>query len=149
MLGPSTAFAEFIDNGRVDDIELQALCKDGSIIDVSLSAVHYRDSDGGAGYSDAIWRDISARKRAEREIAKRDRKLTTLYLLGEQMPLSKALAPIMHNVAYCLYETLDAKSMIGVQSWSGKKTISPSRPALAYRAMYRRRALYYRTRVTG
>lgn len=103
------AFSEFHDTGRVDDIELQAQCKDGSIIDVSLSAVHYRDSDGGAGYSDAIWRDISARKRAEREIAKRDRKLTTLYLLGEQMLLSKALAPMMHNLAYCLYETLDAK----------------------------------------
>lgn len=106
------AFAEFIDKGRVDDIELQAFCKDGSIIDISLSAVHYRDPDGGAGYSDAIWRDISARRRAEREIAKRDRKLTTLYLLGEQMLLSKALNPIMHNVAYCLYETLDAKSVI-------------------------------------
>ncbi len=106
------AFAEFIDKGRVDDIELQALCKDGSIIDISLSAVHYRDPDGGAGYSDAIWRDISARRRAEREIAKRDRKLTTLYLLGEQMLLSKALNPIMHNVAYCLHETLDAKSVI-------------------------------------
>ena len=106
------AFAEFVDKGRVDDIELQALCKDGSIIDVSLSAVHYRDPDGGAGYSDAIWRDISARKRAEREIAKRDRKLTTLYLLGEQMLLSKALHPIMHNVAYCLHQTLDAKSVM-------------------------------------
>jgi PAS domain S-box-containing protein len=106
------AFSEFHANGRVDDVELQALCKDGSIIDVSLSAVHYCDPDGGAGYSDAIWRDISARKRAEREISKRDRKLTTLYLLGEQMLLSKALHPMMHNVAYCLYETLDAKCVV-------------------------------------
>jgi len=106
------AFRKFLADGRVDDIELQVLKKNGHPIDVSLSAVHYKDSGSNAEYSDAIWRDITARKNAERAVANRDRKLTTLYLLGEQMLLSKALHPMMHNVAYCLYETLDAKCVL-------------------------------------
>jgi len=108
----AAAFRKFLADGRVDDVELQVVNKNGQAIDVSLSAVHYKDPDSDAEYSDAIWRDITARKDAERAVAKRDRKLTTLYLLGEQMLLSKALHPMMHNVAYCLYETLDANCVL-------------------------------------
>lgn len=106
------AFRKFLADGRVDDIELRVSKRNGQAIDVSLSAVHYKDPDSNAEYSDAIWRDITARKIAEIAVANRDRKLTTLYLLGEQMLLSKALHPMMHNVAYCLYETLDAKYVL-------------------------------------
>jgi len=37
--------------------------------------------------------------------AKRDKQLTTLYLLGEQMLLDENLTVLMHHVAYSLFET--------------------------------------------
>jgi PAS domain S-box-containing protein len=103
------AFEDFLAMGRSDDVELQVVCKDGSLIDVSLSATQYRDSDGQFLFSDVILRDIRERKRAEEQVLRRDRQLTTLHLLGEQMLLSTELYPLMHNIAFCLYESLAVK----------------------------------------
>ncbi len=106
------AFENFLANGRVDDVELQVACKDGTLIDVSLSATAFRDPAGNITYSDAVWRDITRRKEAEAKIDKRTRQLTTLYLLGEQMLLSKELGPLMHNTAFCVFDTLPVKRVV-------------------------------------
>ncbi|MEE4145956.1 MAG: PAS domain S-box protein, partial [Halieaceae bacterium] len=56
-------FRHFLADGQVHDVELQVLCRDGSVLDVSLSAVQYQDLDGRKQYSDATWRDITQRKK--------------------------------------------------------------------------------------
>ena len=58
------AFQTFVSIGEVHDVELQVLCRDGSILDVSLSATAVRDAAGKVVRSRSVWRDITARKRA-------------------------------------------------------------------------------------
>lgn len=103
------AFQEFLSTGRSDDVELKVVCKDGSLMEVSLSATKYCDPDGNFLFSDVILRDIGQRKRAEEQVMKRDRQLITLHLLGEQMLLSTEVYPLMHNIAFCIYESLEVK----------------------------------------
>jgi PAS domain S-box-containing protein len=106
------AFREMMANGQINDVELQALCKDGRVIDVSVSAVQYRDAQGHIRYSDATWRDISQRKLADAQASKREMQLTTLYLLGEQLLLKNNLSALMHNVAYSLFQTLSVRCVL-------------------------------------
>lgn len=58
-------FRKFVKTGKVHDEELQLQRKDGSIIDVLLSATAYKDQDGKHIYSRSVWHDISERKEAE------------------------------------------------------------------------------------
>lgn len=63
------AFLSLIAVEEVHDVELQVIRKDGSVLDVSLSASAVRDAAGKIVRSRSVWRDITARKRAEREHA--------------------------------------------------------------------------------
>ncbi len=62
------AFAEFQRNGKIDDLELEVLRKDGSVVDVSLHVTAIRDASGAIVRSRSIWRDISRRKRDESKL---------------------------------------------------------------------------------
>lgn len=62
------AYAEFLRTGELRDVELRVRCKDGHLIDVSLSSSAIRNADGTIVRSRSIWRDISRRKRAEEEL---------------------------------------------------------------------------------
>jgi PAS domain S-box-containing protein len=62
------AFRTFLSTGEVRDVELKVRRKDGSILDVSLSASAIRDEDGNVVRSRSIWRDITERKRVERAL---------------------------------------------------------------------------------
>jgi PAS domain S-box-containing protein len=106
------AFQEFLATGRVEDVDLQVMCKDGSVIDISLSAVQYSDRAGTTQYSYATWRDITQRKRDEAQARKREKQLMTFYLMGEQMLLNTNLSVLMHNVAYSLYATLSVRCVL-------------------------------------
>lgn len=57
------AFAEFLQTGRIDDLELQVLRKDGAVIDISLHVSAIRNAAGAVVRSRSIWRDVSRRKR--------------------------------------------------------------------------------------
>ncbi|HLA28981.1 MAG TPA: PAS domain-containing sensor histidine kinase [Syntrophales bacterium] len=59
---------QFQATGEVRDVELKIMCKNGSIIDVSLNASAVRDKDGKIINSRSIWHDITERKRAEEKI---------------------------------------------------------------------------------
>ena len=56
------AFAAFQKTGRIDDLEIQVLRKDGGAIDVSLHVSAVRDAAGAIVRSRSLWRDISRRK---------------------------------------------------------------------------------------
>lgn len=59
---------EFFRTGRCVDIPYQFIAKDGRIVDVLLSATCERDAAGQVLRSMAVMQDITARKRAERQL---------------------------------------------------------------------------------
>jgi len=64
------AFERFATTGEVRDAELQLRAKNGSRIDVSVNVSAVRDQAGNVIYSRSVWRDISRRKQAEREMVR-------------------------------------------------------------------------------
>ena len=63
------ALAIFREHGEVHDVELQVVRSDGVLLDVSLSVTAIRDAAGAAIRSRSVWRDITARKRLDRDLA--------------------------------------------------------------------------------
>ena len=57
---------EFFRTGRCDNVQYQMVCKDGSVIDVLLSAVLRRDPSGLRQTSLAVITDITAMTQAKR-----------------------------------------------------------------------------------
>lgn len=68
----------FYQQGEIRDAERRVLRKDGSTIEVSLNASAVRDPQGRMLYSRSSWRDISERKRLNREL--RARELLRVFL---------------------------------------------------------------------
>ncbi|MBT6153486.1 MAG: PAS domain S-box protein [Planctomycetaceae bacterium] len=59
-------FRDFEETGTVRDAELQLICNDGGIIDVSLSLTAVRGENGNVVRSRSVWRDITSRRRSEK-----------------------------------------------------------------------------------
>ena len=64
------SFSEFIKKGRVDDLELELICKDGSYIPVLLSATAIKDEKGHFISSRATVYDIRKRKEVVNQLIK-------------------------------------------------------------------------------
>jgi len=64
------AMARMLANGKVVGFETQRMTKAGAVIDVELSAALFYDSDRQPAGSIVVYRDITARKRAEQELAR-------------------------------------------------------------------------------
>ena len=69
------AFESFVGTGEVHDAELQLKRQDGSKIEVSLNVSAVRDEQGKILHSRSIWRDITKRKQAEKEIQRLNEQL--------------------------------------------------------------------------
>ncbi|CAN5871334.1 hypothetical protein BH23PLA1_BH23PLA1_11230 [soil metagenome] len=78
------ASAEFLNTGRLDNVELRLRRRDGTTIDVSLSSSAVRDDSGRIVRSRSVWRDITARKRLEAELADSEARFRAL---AEQSPV--------------------------------------------------------------
>jgi PAS domain S-box-containing protein len=50
--------------GRVDHFETERVCKDGGIVDVSITVSPIRNRDGHITGASAVARDVTERKRA-------------------------------------------------------------------------------------
>lgn len=70
------ALAAFRSTGEVKDMEMRIRTKEGTAIDVSLSATSVRDNDGRIIESRSVWRNITERKRAEKDLLEKERLLT-------------------------------------------------------------------------
>lgn len=70
------ALTAFRSTGEVKDMEIRIRTKDGTPIDVSLSATAVRDNEGRIIESRSVWRNITERKRAEKELSEKERLLT-------------------------------------------------------------------------
>ena len=60
---------EFFRLGRCENVQYQMVCKDGSVIDVLLSAVLDSDPSGRGRMSRAVMTDVTTLKEAKRELA--------------------------------------------------------------------------------
>ena len=70
-----TTFESFVGTGEVHDAELELKRQDGSKIEVSLNVSAVRDEQGKILHSRSIWRDITQRKQAEKEIQRLNEEL--------------------------------------------------------------------------
>ncbi|MFH0860543.1 MAG: PAS domain S-box protein [Candidatus Altiarchaeota archaeon] len=66
-------------SGWVADYEVELRRRDGSVFTVSTSSHYYRDKDGKVLGVEGIFRDITARKKAERELAASEAKYRSLF----------------------------------------------------------------------
>lgn len=68
----------FFATGRCDEVPYQMVTSTGEIVDVLLSAILERDSTGQSVRSLAIIKDVTQRRRAERELAREHERLRNL-----------------------------------------------------------------------
>ena len=71
-------FPVFFATGSLDDVPFQFVAKDGSVVDVLLSATSERDANGAVVRSLSVLVDVTAQRRADRQLAERDRTMQTL-----------------------------------------------------------------------
>ncbi len=64
----STLLPLFMQTGRIEGKELQLRTKNGTVMDVLVNASAVRDDQGEILWSRSSWRDITERKKAEKEI---------------------------------------------------------------------------------
>ena len=68
----------FFATGACEDVPYQMIAKDGSLVDVLLSATSERDTAGSIIRSLSVLVDVTEQRRAVRELAERDRTMQTL-----------------------------------------------------------------------
>ncbi len=83
--------ASFVATGKVKHTEFLVVKKDGGTIEVSLDFAPVRDESGNVLYSNAVWRDITALKEAERELAREKEKSEKLLLNVLPEPIARRL----------------------------------------------------------
>jgi two-component system nitrate/nitrite sensor histidine kinase NarX len=93
---------------RVDHFETVRLRKDGSQVEVSVSVAPLWDAAGHLVGASAIARDISERKRAERELAARARQHAAMATLRQQAIASTDVSTLMDGAVALVARTLDA-----------------------------------------
>jgi PAS domain S-box-containing protein len=93
---------------RVDHYETQRRRKDGRIIDVSLTVSPVKDTQGQIIGASKIARDITERKRAERESVERARLLSLGVDVGVALTQRDSLPEMLHACAEALVRHLDA-----------------------------------------
>jgi PAS domain S-box-containing protein len=86
-------FPKFKSDGRVDNLEFDLVRKDGTIIQVLVSATAIQDTQGKFLMSRSVLHDITDRKRAEEEVRK-------LWRAVEQSPVSIVLTDTTGRIEY-------------------------------------------------
>jgi two-component system sensor histidine kinase UhpB len=90
---------QFQGTGEVRDAELKLLRRDGSAIDISVNVTAVRDDHGRILRCRSVWRDITERKRAERQLREQAERLQMLSrrLLDAQESERRAVARELHD----------------------------------------------------
>lgn len=106
---------EFFRTGRCDNVEYQMVCKDGSVIDVLLSAVLDCDPLSQSPASLAVVTDVTAMKEAKRQLAESE--LRYRGLVEDQSELVSLASPegVLRyvNCAYASFHGTRPEEMIG------------------------------------
>jgi signal transduction histidine kinase len=91
-------FPVFVKNGKIEGEELQLQRKDSSKIDVSLNVSAVYDDKGNILYGRSVWRDITPRKRLEKQL-RHQQKMESIRTLagGIAHDFNNILAIILGN----------------------------------------------------
>ncbi len=91
-LGEETEIIDRLKRGeRVDHIETVRMRKNGELLDVSVTISPLRDASGNVVGASKVARDITERKRAEKNIADRSRENRALFHLADQLHRAESL----------------------------------------------------------
>ena len=82
---------------RVEHYETKRQHKDGSLIDISLTVSPVKDSDGRIVGASKIARDVSARKHAERALAKHMAEQAALYEFTERLHRARSVDDVYQS----------------------------------------------------
>lgn len=86
LIDTERGYLELLKNGQtIKDIEAIRITKDGRIIDVNLTLSPVKDAAGNIIATSGISRDISEKKRIERELRNRNEELSRLYFISSAM----------------------------------------------------------------
>ena len=97
------AFNIFIKTGEINNAELQVKRKDGSKIDVMLNVTSVRDENGNILYSRSAWRDITDRKKLEKQLQEAQKlKAIGQLAAGVAHDFNNHLAAIVGYTELCL-----------------------------------------------
>jgi PAS domain S-box-containing protein len=106
---------KFFRSGRCDNVQYQMVCKDGSVIDVLLSAVLESGSHGHGRMSRAVITDVTALKQTKRQLAETEARYRGL--VEDQSELISLASPEGElryvNHAYASFFGKQSEEMVG------------------------------------
>ena len=102
-------FPKFKTEGVLQDLELDMVRKDGTLLPVLLSATVVRDHDGNYVMSRSTVYDITARRRAENEVRRLAQLQTVVAGLGEYALRGAALEDVLNEAVAQIARALDAE----------------------------------------
>jgi PAS domain S-box-containing protein len=102
-------FPKFKVEGAIQDLELEMVRKDGTVLPVLLSATTVRDRDGNYVMSRATVYDITARRRAEDQVRRLAQLQTVVAGLGEYALRGGALKEVMNETVTQVARALGAE----------------------------------------
>ncbi|MFN3740172.1 MAG: PAS domain S-box protein [Thermodesulfovibrionales bacterium] len=135
-------YSERIKRGEVlKDIETYRIRKDGSVIEVSITLSPIKDAYGNTIGISGISRDITEKKRYERELAKRNQELSRLFFISSAMRSTLELDRLLRMIltAVTMSDGLGFNRAIlflvdeGKQVLKGAMGVGPSDPEEAWR----------------
>ncbi|MBL8359206.1 MAG: PAS domain S-box protein [Rubrivivax sp.] len=114
-------YAAFLERGSLHDVEVDAVCKDGSVLPVLLSAVMVRDADGRHVGSRGVLFDNSERKARERQIQAMQQEL--VRRADEAVVATRAKSAFLANMSHEIRTPMNA--IIGLNHLLARDATDP------------------------
>ena len=119
-------FPVFSAQGRVDNVELELVRKDGTVVPVLLSASTVTGEAGRFAMSRAIVYDITERKLAEAALRKVNRALRTLNAVNSELIRAEQEAALLQNICRICVELGGYRlAWVGFALADAAKTVTP------------------------
>ncbi|HEX8980162.1 MAG TPA: CHASE domain-containing protein [Parasulfuritortus sp.] len=114
-----TSFARFKETGHVRDLEFDLVCKDGTVMTVLLSATAVYDADGKFAMSRTTLYDVTARKRAEKELEQTRTELQRIVDISPAAIYRVQLDPQGVQPAHVAFQSRNIVDLVGydLEEW--------------------------------